>query len=104
MMLSHITSLPTSINLSYSLVPLEMVSPSFVHPLVLATNSNYRQYWLKLFHQIKSSSNSSEYVVEHVLREAHKICIAMSVTLGKAAVQKSAEDTLIGTELVQKML
>jgi len=45
-----------------------------------------------------------EYVVEHVLREAHKICIAMSVTLGIAAVQKSAEDTLIGAELVQKML
>jgi len=45
-----------------------------------------------------------EYVVEHVLREAQKICIAMSVTLGTAAVQKSAEDTLIGTKLVQKML
>jgi len=45
-----------------------------------------------------------EYVVENVLREAHKICIAMSVTLGIAAVQKSAEDTLIGAELVQKML
>jgi len=28
----------------------------------------------------------------------------MSVTLNIAAVQKSAEDTLIGTELVQKML
>jgi len=28
----------------------------------------------------------------------------MSVTLGIAAVQKSAEDTLIGAELVQKML
>jgi len=27
-----------------------------------------------------------------------------SVTLAKAAVQKSAEDTLIGAELVQKML
>jgi len=38
------------------------------------------------------------------LREAQKICIAMSVTLGIAAVQKSAEDTLIGTKLVQKML
>jgi len=45
-----------------------------------------------------------EYVVVNVLREAHKICIAMSVTLGIAAVQKSAEDTLIGAELVQKML
>jgi len=45
-----------------------------------------------------------EYVVEHVLREAHKICIAMSVTLSIAAVQKSAEDALIGAELVQKML
>jgi len=49
-------------------------------------------------------SFSREYVEEHVLREAHKICIAMSVTLGIAAVQKSAEDTLIGAELVQKML
>jgi len=28
----------------------------------------------------------------------------MSVTLGIAAVQKSAEDTLIGAELVQNML
>jgi len=45
-----------------------------------------------------------EYVVEHVLREAYKICIAMSVTLGIAAVQKSSEDTLIGAELVPKML
>ena len=43
-------------------------------------------------------------VVEHVLREAYKICIAMSVTLGIAAVQKSSEDTLIGAELVPKML
>jgi len=51
-----------------------------------------------------SRSTGREYVVEHVLREAHKICIAMSVTLGIAAVQKSAEDTLIGAELVQKML
>jgi len=50
------------------------------------------------------NSSIREYVVEHVLREAHKICIAMSVTLGIAAVQKSAEDTLIGAELVQKML
>ena len=39
--------------------------------------------------------------VVHVLWEAHKLCIAMSVTLGIAAVQKSAEDTLIGAELVQ---
>ena len=45
-----------------------------------------------------------EYVVVHVLREAYKICIAMSVTLGIAAVQKSSEDTLIGAELVPKML
>jgi len=52
----------------------------------------------------KFSCGSREYVVEHVLREAHKICIAMSVTFGIAAVQKSAEDTLIGAELVQKML
>jgi len=44
-----------------------------------------------------------EYVVVHVLREAHKLCIAMSVTLGIAAVQK-IQDTLIGAELVQKML
>jgi len=36
---------------------------------------------------------AGEYVVEHVLRELHKICRAMSVTLGIAAVQKSAEDT-----------
>jgi len=50
------------------------------------------------------NGETREYVVEHVLREAHKICIAMSVTLGIAAVQKSAEDTLIGAELVQKML
>ena len=45
-----------------------------------------------------------EYVVVHVLREAYKICIAMSVTLGIAALQKSSEDTLIGAELVPKML
>jgi len=48
-----------------------------------------------------------EYVVEHVLQEAHKIMhsnVVMSVTLGIAAVQKSAEDTLIGAELVQNML
>jgi len=55
------------------------------------------------FH-IQTFAYISEYVEEHVLREAHKICIAMSVTLGIAAVQKSAEDTLIGAELVQKML
>jgi len=34
----------------------------------------------------------------------HKICIAMFVTLGIAALQKNAEDTLIGAELEQKML
>ena len=44
------------------------------------------------------------YIVVHVLREAYKICIAMSVTLGIAAVQKSSEDTLIGAKLVPKML
>jgi len=48
--------------------------------------------------------STREYVVVHVLREACKICIARSVTLGIAAVQKSAEDTLIGAELVPKML
>jgi len=40
---------------------------------------------------------------KNFLRDAHKKCIAMSVTLGKACVQKIAEDT-IGAELVQKML
>ena len=57
-----------------------------------------------LLHIPSLHNNNREYVEEHVLREAHKICIAMSVTLGIAAVQKSAEDTLIGAELVQKML
>ena len=52
----------------------------------------------------KPLSHSREYVVEHVLREAHKVCIAMSVTLSIAAEQKSAEEALIGAELVQKML
>jgi len=37
-------------------------------------------------------------------RKHTKLCIVMSVTLGIAAVQKSAEDTLIGAELVQNML
>jgi len=31
----------------------------------------------------------------YVLREAHKVCMAMSVTLSKAAGQISSEDTLI---------
>jgi len=58
--------------------------------------------FFKYFGNFRGSTR--EYVVEHVLREAHKICIAMSVTLSIAAVQKSAEDALIGAELVQKML
>jgi len=49
-----------------------------------------------------SRGNSREYVVVHVLREAHIICIAISVTLGIAVVQKSAKDTLIGAELCRK--
>jgi len=60
-------------------------------------------FWFVL-RVIRLLRSSREYVVEHVLREAHKICIAMSVTLSIAAVQKSAEDALIGAELVQKML
>jgi len=54
---------------------------------------------------VKSSRccSTREYVAVHyVLREAYKICTSKCDTLGTACVQRSAEDTLIGSELVQK--